>query len=273
MKPVLFIIGGTPVPSYGVFLLLAFVAGAVAGLVLGRKDGMALSHLLELAVLINVTSLLGARLLYALVNWPHFRDYPAAILRPTPGGMVLYGGVAAAVASSAAYVHLRRLDPWRVGDAAAPGIALGIAVARIGCYMAGCCYGSPCDLPWAVRFPPLSPAAVAFGAHHHVHPTQLYSSAGALLLFVVLVGIRLRRRFPGQAFLAFLILYGGLRLLLETVRGDAERGLLWGWLSTSSALSLVALAVGGTLYARRRKAVGFQHRATSFQQDAPSNGA
>lgn len=169
------------------------------------------------------------------------------------GGLAYYGGLIMASAYCIYYTRRHRISTWKIGDLAAPAIMLGLFFGRLGCYLNGCCYGKETASRWGIRFPIGSaPWRVQYEAHHiqvweqmrPVHATQLYESLGCLMLFGVLYYlVRPYKRREGQVFGAMLILYGVLRSLCEIFRDD-ERGVLWGWLSTSQILS-APLLIGG----------------------------
>ena len=145
------------------------------------------------------------------------------------------------------------MSMWRVSDLASPAIILGLFFGRLGCYLNGCCYGKATDSSFGVRFPIGSvPWRQQFDAHvirggqpmHAVHPTQLYESLSCLVIFTVLYYVvRPRKRNDGQVFGAMLVLYAVTRSLLEILRDD-ERGVLFGWLSTSQIISGPLFALG-----------------------------
>jgi phosphatidylglycerol---prolipoprotein diacylglyceryl transferase len=165
------------------------------------------------------------------------------------GGLAYYGGFLAAVPAGLWYARRKRLGGWRVADLTAPLIALGLAFGRLGCFFTGCCYGAATTVPWGMRFP---------GHPGPVHPTQLYESAGALLIFGLLTGVvQPRKRAHGQVFAALLVLYGALRFVLELWRDD-ERGTRFG-LSTSQWIGIPLVLLGAWLYLdRQRKAKAWQ---------------
>jgi phosphatidylglycerol:prolipoprotein diacylglycerol transferase len=183
------------------------------------------------------------------------------------GGLAYYGGFLFATAFAFYYARKHRLPPWKMADLAAPWIAFGLALTRIGCFLNGCCYGKvAAHLPWAVRFPAGSIAHQAHVEAHliaasapsslPVHPTQLYLAALNLLTFFLLYFvIRPRRRFFGEVFAWLLIGKGVFRSLVEIWRDD-ERGVLWGWLSTSQMLSVPLVALGIYLLLRPRRSAG-----------------
>jgi phosphatidylglycerol:prolipoprotein diacylglycerol transferase len=128
----------------------------------------------------------------------------------------------------------------------APGVAIGQAIGRLGCFAAGCCYGRAADVPWAVTFHDVyATRQVGTPIDTPLHPTQLYESAATLAIFIFLRWLSGRKRFDGQVTLAYILLYAVARFVIEFYRGDAARGMvLGGWLSTSQFIAiLMVLAV------------------------------
>lgn len=177
------------------------------------------------------------------------------------GGLAYYGGFIMASGYCIYYCRRHKLSPWRIGDLAAPGIMLGLFFGRLGCYLNGCCYGKLTVSAVGIAFPPGSgPWREQYDAHliglgeamRPVHPTQLYESMGCLGLFAVLYYLAWpRKRVDGQIFGLMMILYGVLRSLCEIFRDD-DRGMLFGWLSTSQIIS-VPLVLGGTYLMLRKR--------------------
>jgi phosphatidylglycerol:prolipoprotein diacylglycerol transferase len=176
-----------------------------------------------------------------------------AVLWLWRGGFAYYGGFIAAVLFSFYYTRRHALGWWRVADLASPAIALGLFFGRVGCFLNGCCYGKPTEGAFGVRFPRGSIAWRAQVDAHligpadqalRVHATQLYEALGSLALFVILYFvITPRRKREGDCFAGLLIGYGLLRSLIEIFRDD-DRGVLFGWLSTSQIISLPLIAGG-----------------------------
>jgi phosphatidylglycerol:prolipoprotein diacylglycerol transferase len=151
-----------------------------------------------------------------------------------------------------------RLSFWKVLDAFAPGVAIGQAVGRQGCFAAGCCWGRPTDVPWGVEFGEAAHRITGVPIGVHLHPTQLYESAAALLIFLLLYWLHRRKRFDGQVIAAYAVLYGLTRFTIEFFRDD-PRGDILGLttltgLSTSQLISLVVVAGGVFFLLLRRRA-------------------
>src|SRR6185369_467411 len=166
-----------------------------------------------------------------------------------------YGGFIGALVAAA--IFFRRhpgLPVLRAADVCAPAIALGQAIGRIGCFMAGDDYGRAARVPWAVSF--TDPAAASIGGaplHVPLHPVQLYESAVCLALFGVLVWLGRRRHRDGDVIIAYTLLYAVARFILELFRGDADRGFLFGGLlSTSQFIAIVMFVVALAVLAAQR---------------------
>lgn len=241
-----------------------YTLGVLIGFVLGLRDGRHWRDLTELGVVIVISGVLGAKVFHTLFEAKghvlpdgQIAEGLLDLLRADPwhwarlfeAGYVYYGGVLMAIGMG--YLYLRRGGFTRIGafgDYAAPGFALGIFVGRLGCYTAGCCYGSPTSLPWAVVFP-----------HGHasggvpIHPVQLYDAAFGLVAFLLVLILHQKRRFPGETFALLIAAYSVWRFVTEMFRADADRGLwLSGALSTSQLVSLVVLPVTLFIWYRER---------------------
>ncbi len=248
MHPILFQYGRLTVYTYGLFIALGFFAAVwIAGRE-ARRLGLDPRRIHDLGLVVLVAALVGARLFYVLVEWQYFAEHPLKIFEIWKGGLVFYGGFVVAGLATLAYVHHYRIPVWLAGDAIVPGLALGQAIGRLGCFFAGCCYGSECHLPWAVTF--TDPRGLA-PLNVPLHPTQLYSALGNLLIFAVLYGVaRKRLRGEGQVFGLYLVLYPAFRFVVEFFRAD-PRGAL-GFLSTSQALGIPLFLFGlWVLWVRR----------------------
>ncbi len=253
MLPKLFDLGPIPVHTYGLLLAIALLSAISVAARLAQRDGVPARLTWDLGFVIILSSVIGAKLLLVVTSWDYYLSDPSRLFSVDflRAGGVYYGGFLGAVAGSYLYVRRRPELPFLVmADAAAPAIALGQAVGRVGCFAAGCDYGRPADVPWAVTFTSeYAHQLVGTPLNVALHPYQLYEAGLALLLFVFLFRLHGRRRFLGQAFAIYLVGYGGLRFLLEFYRGDADRGFVFqGALSTSQFISLLIIPAGVILY-------------------------
>jgi phosphatidylglycerol:prolipoprotein diacylglycerol transferase len=236
--------------TYGFMLAVAFLS-ALWWLFHGaRREKLDREHISRLGLWIIVGAIAGAKILMIL------RSLFFSLATLQSGGD-FYGGFIGALAAAAIFFAKHKDVPrWRVADICGPAIALGQAIGRIGCFMAGCCYGCPTSLAWGVTYTdPAAREIVGTPLGIPVHPVQIYESLSCLALFAFLVRLSRRKRFDGQIILAYSIGYAAIRFILEYFRGDADRGSVFGgMLSTSQFVALIVVAVGLPVYLWRRKA-------------------
>jgi phosphatidylglycerol:prolipoprotein diacylglycerol transferase len=297
VHPDLFKLFGVAFPSYFVLLLSGFLFATAAGALWARRVGESADVIVDLGLAMLLAGVVGARLLHVIADgyfwdyvhlctdpskvvWPIERgeclsaayggvwDAAAGVCHPGAtdcfawakfwaGGLTYYGGFVGA--SGAAWLLLKRdaFPFWKAADMAGFAIPLGLGFGRMGCLMAGCCFGTTCDLPWAVAFPWRSAASEEQFRDHllaspkmwslPVHPTQVYEAAASLVIAsVCLLWVHGRKRYDGQVFVAFLALYAVARFLLEALRRDDRGGLLG--LSTSQLLGLVMLGAAAAIH-------------------------
>jgi phosphatidylglycerol:prolipoprotein diacylglycerol transferase len=237
--PELFSVGPITIYSYGVLLAASYLLGLRLAMWRARKWGLDSNRVLDLGIYLIIAALLGAKLLLLVVDFDQFRN-PAELLSLARSGGVFYGGLILAVVVAFWYIARHRLPFWTTCDVFAPGIALGHVTGRLGCLAAGCCYGKPTDVPWAVVFTnPLAQANVGTPLGIPLHPTQLYEAGAELLILVLLLATeRKGRPFPGRTFWAYMFLYAVSRFVVEFYRGD-PRGTVFDVMSTSQFISVV----------------------------------
>ena len=240
MHPVLFEAGGLTIYSYGVLLAAAYLLGLQFALMRARSRGLQGQQVMDLGIWIIISALVGAKLLLLIVDFEQFTSNPRDLLSLARSGGVFYGGLIAAVIVALTYLRRHHMPLWTTTDVFAPGIALGHIVGRLGCLLAGCCFGRPASVPWAITFTdPAAMANVGTPLGVPLHPTQLYEAgAEALILILLLVFERRGRAFPGRTFWTYLLLYGVSRFVIEFYRGD-PRGMVFDALSTSQFVSVV----------------------------------
>ena len=256
MHPILFSVGDWPVYSYGVLLAAAYLIGLQLGVMRARKAGVDPARVMDLGIYLIIAALVGAKLMLIAVDWEYFKSQPRELLSLVRAGGVFYGGLIAAVAVGLWLVRRYKLPVWTTADLMAPGIALGHVVGRFGCLLAGCCYGKPTDVPWAITFTdPLAAQNVGTPLGIPLHPTQLYDAGAELIILgVLLFTERKGKPFAGRTFWLYLLLYGISRFIIEFYRGDPNRGTVMAGLSTSQFVSLL-LVPGSILmlkYLQRR---------------------
>jgi phosphatidylglycerol:prolipoprotein diacylglycerol transferase len=251
MFPELFRIGNFPINTYGVLLALAFLAALLVAARLGVRDGLPRERIYDLGLWMLLAALVGSKVLM-LWTEPSYAEDPSHLISLDflRSGGVFYGGLIGAVVTGYFLVRYYRLPWWKTADAFAPGIALGQAIGRLGCFSAGCCWGKPTTLAWGVRFTPLGHEITGVPIDVDLHPTQLYESAATLLIFIFLLRLSGRKRFSGQVILFYAVLYAVARFSIEFLRDD-PRGDVAGLttltgLSTSQIISLI-VGLGGLL--------------------------
>ena len=239
MYPELFSIGPVTVYSYGVLLAASYLLGLRLAMWRAKRWGLDPNRVLDLGIYIIIAALVGAKLLLLIVDFDQFRR-PEELLSLARSGGVFYGGLLLAVAVAFWYIARHRMPFWTTCDLFAPGIALGHVTGRLGCLAAGCCYGKPTDVPWAIVFTnPSAQANVGTPLGIPLHPTQLYEAGAALLILVLLLATERRGRpFAGRTFWAYMFLYAVSRYIIEIYRGD-PRGTVFGIFSTSQFISVV----------------------------------
>ena len=260
MYPELFRIGDFPVNTYGVLLALAFMAALFVAARLGARDGLPRERVFDLGLWMLLGGLLGSKLLLMLAEPEYGADWRNLLsIDFLRSGGVWYGGFLGGLLTGVLLIRRYRLSFWKVTDAFAPGVALGQAVGRQGCFAAGCCWGRPTDAPWGVAFGEDAHRITGVPAGIHLHPTQLYESLAALLIFALLAWLHRRKRFDGQVVASYAVLYGLTRFTIEFFRDD-PRGDILGLttltgLSTSQLISLAVVVFGAVfLLLRGRRA-------------------
>jgi len=240
MHPILFEFGGFTIYSYGVLLAAAYLLGLQFALIRARSRGLDRERVMDLGIWIIISALVGAKLLLLVVDYRPFLANPRSIVDLLRSGGVFYGGLIAAVTVALVYIWRHRMPMWTTTDVFAPGIALGHVVGRLGCLLAGCCFGRPTSVPWAISFhDPNAFATSGTPLGVSLHPTQLYEAgAEALILAFLLAFERRGRPFPGRTFWSYMLLYGVSRFIIEFYRGD-PRGTVFDALSTSQFVSVI----------------------------------
>lgn len=214
-----------------------------------RRDHIDPEKVIDSALWIFGGAFLGARILYVITFWDQeFAGKGFLHIFALRSGFVFYGGLIGAMVAGIGYTRWKKIPTWKLADALAPSVSLGHAFGRMGCLMTGCCYGSRCELPWAVSFP--------FGHPSHpatVHPVQVYEALLNLALFAALAWLYRRKRFDGQIIALYLLGYACVRAFVELFRGDYPERQMTGFMTPAHWASLVILVLGTGLYVWRRK--------------------
>jgi phosphatidylglycerol:prolipoprotein diacylglycerol transferase len=219
MHPIICSIGPFSVYSYGLMLALAVITASFFTAREAKKHGIAKDVVYDLAFWVVLWGILGARVFYVFLNVDYFREAPLEILMLQKGGLAWQGSLVAGTLAGILFILKKKLPLLMLLDIAAPFIALGHAIGRIGCFLNGCCYGKPSV--WGIYFPVW---------HDRLLPTQLYMVAGELTVFLILRMLQKRSGHPaGRLFMFYLILSSLERFIVEFFRADHV--VLWGGLS------------------------------------------
>src|SRR5438132_12761440 len=243
MYTILFKVGQWPVYSYVVLLALAYLAGLQMAVVRARRAGLDGAKMMDFGIYIVIAGLVGAKLMLIIVDFDYFRRQPAELLSLVRAGGVFYGGLLTAFFVGLWLVRRYQFPVWTTADLIAPGIAIGHVIGRLGCLLAGCCYGRVTSMPWGIRFRnPLASLTGGTPLDLALHPTQLYEAGAELLILVALLTTERRGRpFAGRTFWLYMLLYAISRFIIEFYRGD-PRGMFFG-LSTSQFVALIVAPV------------------------------
>ena len=311
MRPELFRVFEIAFPAYFLLLLTGFLFATAAGAVWARRIGKDPDVIVDLGLACLLMGVVGARLLHVLADgyfWDYVHlctdpskvdwhveqlqctdrlhgawDTAAKVCHPTQtdcfawakfwaGGLTYYGGFIGAALMAIVVLRRDRFPFWKAADMAGFAIPIGLGFGRMGCLLAGCCFGLQSESPLALAFPSHSPASEAqFRAgqlvsasdwSHRVLPTQIFESAMSLAIAALcLLWVHGRKRYDGQVFTVFLALYALGRFALEFLRDD-DRGALLG-LSTSQLIGAVLVALAVVLHLRLGKGGGGAHQAAA----------
>lgn len=256
MHPILFtfpdwfpLLHGKSLHTYGLLVAMGFFFGLSYVLKESRRNGLDPQKASDLFFYIVLSAIIASRVLYVVITVPHWWADPLVFFRIWEGGLVFYGGLIGAVAVSIWYCRKHKLPFLKVADVFIPGVALGHAFGRIGCFAAGCCYGREVSHHHllGVIFPHTDFSIAPWGVP--LFPVQLFESAGEFLIFLFLAWFSRRKKFEGEVFLLYIILYPILRTVMEIFRGDKIRGfVIEGILSTSQFISILWVIVAGLIW-------------------------
>jgi phosphatidylglycerol---prolipoprotein diacylglyceryl transferase len=246
MHPILFSLGPIKIFTYGFLLAVAFLSAIFVGGREARRLGIPPGKFFDFCFYVILAALVGSRLLYVILEINTFIAHPLKIFAIWEGGLVFHGGVILALLVAFFYMHRQGMDWRRTLDALGVGLPLGQFFGRLGCFMAGCCYGSPADLPWSVVF--TNPDSLC-PVREPLHPAQLYEALLALGSFFFLYWFRTRKRYDGQVILTYFCLAGLVRFVVEFFRSPLDyRGpIFFGWMPLTQLMALGLFVVCGGL--------------------------
>ena len=250
MFPKLFQIGQFALPTYGLLVAVAFLVALWMASRFAAERGLNQEKIVNLGVYCALMGMLGAKVLMIALD-PEYRANPAEIfsLSTLQSAGIFYGGFIAALVFAWLYMQRQGLPVLATSDLFAPGLALGHGIGRLGCFAAGCCWGKPTTLPWAVTFRNKD-ATTGVPLNIPLHPAQLYEAfAEAIICFILVRKLKGRHR-DGQIIGLYLALYGVVRLLVEFVRMHDSSNPMGGPLTLEQWISLILALMGAALVIR-----------------------
>ena len=230
---------GVTIHFYSIFFLLGLVAGCLIFVYSNPKLKKYREQLLDCYLYILIGILLGSKLMYVLLHVQDYVEDFSRIWTDFRRGFAFYGGFIGAIIAVLLFFRKKKLPIWAFVDSAAPAIPLGHAIGRIGCIFAGCCYGTPTDLPWGIIYPtscPIAPSGVS------LHPYPVYELLLNLVLFGTLMLLRNKVKVGGRLMSMYLIGYSLIRFGLDYVRGDFKE--YYFGLSDSQWISIIMFVIG-----------------------------
>ena len=242
----LFTIGPLTVHGYGLMIAIGILVGMALADKQAKKHGLRLNDVDNIVYVALAAGWACAKLTYILVEFKAFLADPVSFI--SSSGWVVYGGLIGGIIGAYLYCRAKKLNFMDHFNLIIPQVALAQAFGRVGCFLAGCCYGIETDLPIGVVFPPESLAIPGV----KLFPTQLFSAAGDLLLYLVLLRIFENEKTRNSTAACYLIFYSAGRFMIEFLRGDIARGSI-GILSTSQFIALFTFAAGILLFVTTRK--------------------
>ena len=250
MHPILIDLGFYALPSYGVMLAIAVLIGMFT--IKRRADhaGMNGERLVDFSLWLIIWALVGAKGLLIIVEFPRYLAHPGELLGVVRAGGVFLGGFITALAAATILIRRYNLPAFKTFDVLAPSVALGHAIGRFGCLLAGCCWGGHCEQSWAITYTdPKAWELLGTPLNLPVHPFPIYAAIFNFILYLGLAAMFRMKPRSGRVFATYLAIYGVGRYLLEFTRGDEQRGAVFdGLLSTSQLIGILMVLTGVAIH-------------------------
>ena len=234
MYPVLFKIGSISIYSYGLMIAFGFLFATILSERYARKNGICPNLIMDLSVVVILSGLIGARILYVICNFQYFMSEPGEIVMLTRGGLIFYGGALFSIIPAYIFLKFKKVSFLKATDVIIPYATLAHSAGRIGCFLNGCCWGKTTVIFLGAKFSQ---------SLYSLHPVQLYESIGLCGLSFLLIFIRKKKKFNGQVLLSWCIFYPILRFCLEFLRGDNEQVLIGLTFSQIISIFIVLIAI------------------------------
>lgn len=253
MHPELFTIGNFTVHTYGFMIMCGALAGYFYMSHVAKKElNIPPDKIQNLAIMIILAAFVGGKLFFYFEDPAYYFSEPKNMIKNFRQGFVFYGSLIFAIPIAIWYFRKEKWPTWAFLDRLAITALIIHTFGRMGCFFAGCCYGVPTDSFLGVTF--TDPESQAEPLHTALHPTQLYEATFLVLLLIFLLMLKRHKRFEGQLFFAYVIIYAVGRSIIEVFRGDLRRGfVIEDILSHSQFISIILIAVTIWAYLRFRK--------------------
>lgn len=238
MKLILFNLFGFNVYSYGFMIGIGIIVGVMILNSRAKSVGFDENNIFNMVIITILSGILGGKLLFIITNLSEFIKNPISFITDFGYGFVIYGAIFGGMLAIVLYSKLKKWDALEVFDLVVPGLAIAQGFGRIGCLLAGCCYGAETTSPLYIIFPENSLAI----SHVHLHPTQIYSSIFDFALGIFLIMYSKKKKNNGRIFGLYLICYSVGRFFVEFLRNDARGSV--GIFSTSQFISIFILILG-----------------------------
>lgn len=241
MRPVLLEIGKITIHSWGALVAIAFATALYLVWKDSKRVKIDQDKTIDFSLWALVLALIGARLVYVLFDLGNFLKNPVEILFLQNGGLSIHGALLGGILAGWLFTRKKNIPFFRLADLVAPPLILAQGIGRLGCFLAGICYGKITEIPWAVRF------STVPGLRH---PTQLYESGLDIVVFLFLWSYRKKAKFEGEIFLIYLVAYSVVRSFVEFYRDDMT---MVGPLTVTQLISLPVIIFSLALLASRNK--------------------
>ena len=255
MLPYLFTIFGFHLPTYGLLVALAFLIALALTARLAKRNGLDSETVLNLGIYCAMAGIAGAKLMMILVDFGDYARNPGMLfsLATLQAAGIFYGGLIVALIVAYFYMRRKKLPLLATADVLAPGLALGHAIGRLGCFAAGCCWGARTALPWAVTFTrPEAHDLVGVPLGVPLHPTQLYEAIAEVVIFLILYRRISKPHKPGAIIGLYLVLYSTVRFFDDFLRDPQQPNPFGGPFNNAQWISLGLIAVVVFFWLRSR---------------------
>ncbi len=268
MLPYLFTIFGFHLPTYGLLVALAFLTALALTSRLAKRNGLDSETVLNLGIYCAMAGIAGAKLMMILVDFGDYARNPGMLfsLSTLQAAGIFYGGLIVALIVAYFYMRRKHLPVLATADVLAPGLAIGHAIGRLGCFAAGCCWGARTSLPWAVTFTrPEAHDLVGVPLGMPLHPTQLYEAIAEAVIFVILYRRIAKPHKPGAIIGLYLVLYAAVRFFDDFLRDPQQPNPFGGPFNNAQWISLGLIATVIVIWLKSRRRV---NRAGAYMKAA-----